>query len=225
VPVTVTPLLILALWMGGMAGGAALVAWWGLGGVGFPRVVATAIVGFGAITVLAGGGPMSVFGVVTAAAAGVVASRNRPTTALFGVSALAFAAVGVGVSPPVWAVSGIVFLGGVTTEMLLGHWFLVDPRLPRRPLRVLDAVGAVGLLLDVLVAAAYGAFGSDPTFVAAYAALVVFTGVLLVGVWFSLREPAYSGVMAATGLSYLAVLTSLGVVALGRVLLSGVSGG
>jgi hypothetical protein len=44
---------------------------------------------------------------------------------------------------------------------------------------------------------------------------------LMVGVFAALRYPAYSGVMAATGLSYLAVLTSLGGVFLGRVLVAG----
>jgi hypothetical protein len=46
--------------------------------------------------------------------------------------------------------------------------------------------------------------------------------VLLAGVIGSLRYPAYAGVMAATGLSYLAVLTTLGGVFLGRVLVAGV---
>jgi hypothetical protein len=39
---------------------------------------------------------------------------------------------------------------------------------------------------------------------------------LMVGVWFSLRVPSYTGVMAATGLSYLATLTALGAVVIGR---------
>ena len=42
---------------------------------------------------------------------------------------------------------------------------------------------------------------------------------MMVGVWFSLKEKGYEGVMAATGLSYLAVLTTLGSVAMGRFLL------
>jgi hypothetical protein len=45
--------------------------------------------------------------------------------------------------------------------------------------------------------------------------------VLMVAVIAALRYPAYSGVMAATGLSYLAVLTTLGAVFLGRALLAG----
>ncbi len=43
----------------------------------------------------------------------------------------------------------------------------------------------------------------------------------MVAVIGALRYPAYSGVMAATGLSYLAVLTTLGGIFLGRALLAG----
>lgn len=49
-----------------------------------------------------------------------------------------------------------------------------------------------------------------------FAALALLTGVLLLAVWSSLRQPSYSGVMAATGLSYLAVMTALGAVVTGR---------
>ena len=45
--------------------------------------------------------------------------------------------------------------------------------------------------------------------------------VLMVGVIASLRYPAYSGVMAATGLSYLALLTTLGAVFVGRAIVAG----
>jgi hypothetical protein len=42
-----------------------------------------------------------------------------------------------------------------------------------------------------------------------------------VAVLLSIRVPSYTGVMAATGLSYLAVLTSLGSVLLGRAVIGG----
>jgi hypothetical protein len=40
-------------------------------------------------------------------------------------------------------------------------------------------------------------------------------------VWSSLGEAGYSGVMAATGLSYLAVLTAAGAAVIGRLLVDG----
>ena len=49
----------------------------------------------------------------------------------------------------------------------------------------------------------------------------VASALLMVGVWLALAETGYSGVMAATGLSYLAVLTALGAAVLGRLLVSG----
>ena len=121
-------------------------------------------------------------------------------------------------------ITGMLFLGGITTEMLLGHWFLVDPTLPRWSLMTLDAIAGAGLALEVAVVVATGSLtmsGQDAVYSAVYVALAVFCVVLMLGVWGSLREPRYSGVMAATGLSYLAVLVAFGVVAIGRSLVAG----
>ena len=58
-----------------------------------------------------------------------------------------------------------------------------------------------------------------PTDIAGIAYLMLALGTigLAVMVWFSLAEKGYEGVMAATGLSYLATLTVLGAVFLARV--------
>jgi hypothetical protein len=50
----------------------------------------------------------------------------------------------------------------------------------------------------------------------AFVGLALMTALLLVGVWFALNERGYNGVMAATGLSYLAVLTVIGATISGR---------
>ena len=115
-----------------------------------------------------------------------------------------------------WVViSGAVALGGITSEMLLGHWYLVDPKLPRRALKILAAVGILGIAADtVLVQVSVADSAVIPP--AVLAGLGATTVVLMVGVWFALRVPSYTGVMAATGLSYLATLTGLGAVVLGR---------
>ena len=116
--------------------------------------------------------------------------------------------------------TGSVALGGVTSEMMLGHWYLVDPRLPRWALQRLDAAGVVGVVADTTLLLGRGAAGSsDSVIVWAYLGLAGTTVVLMVAVWFALREPRYSGVMAATGLSYLAMLTVVGAVVAGRSLL------
>jgi hypothetical protein len=149
-------------------------------------------------------------------------ARNRRLAGVFLLVAGAgylFDAAGLGGWLP--ALSLTAALGGVTGEMALAHWYLVDPRLPRNVLRALAIGGIGGLLLDGLVLGLLGV----PSGTGAAVAFWILLGtsvVLMVGVIGALRWPAYSGVMAATGLSYLAVLTTLGAVFLGRAVVGGV---
>jgi hypothetical protein len=116
--------------------------------------------------------------------------------------------------------SAALALGGVSGEMVLGHWYLVDPRMPRWALKSLAGVAIVGLVADGLVLRVGIGFPADGA-QWAYWLLAATSVVLMAGVLGSLRQPAYSGVMAATGLSYLAVLTTLGAVFMGRALAIG----
>lgn len=216
--------LILAMWVGGMAGGAAVVAAWRVVGPGYTWLSAGVVALFGCATVLAGGGWPAAVGTIVAVCAGAAARRPTIAFAAMGVSAVAFLLVALDDSPAIPAASGLAFLGAVTTEMALGHWFLVDPKLPRWPLAALAAAAGAFLVADVAATLGGGSLplsGGDAVFGYAYLLLSGFTALLLTGVWFSLREPRYSGVMAATGLSYLAVLTSFGVVTIGRAVLGG----
>lgn len=214
-----TPALVLAIWTAGVAGGAASVAFWNVVGPGYVWLAAGTTAVFGGSVVLAGGGGWAVAGVV--ASIGGLAAARTPVIAgaLLAAAAVSFALAAWTESPIGPVVSGALFVGGITSEMLLGHWYLVDPRLPRWALYRLTAAGAVGLLVEVvIIGARLAADGlqADAVFAWAYAALAFMTGLLVAGVWFSLREPRYTGVMAATGLAYLAVLTSLGVLVVGR---------
>ena len=155
-------------------------------------------------------------------ALGLISARNRQLSGLFQVAAgiaLAIQAIRLGGWAP--ALSATVALGVVTGEMLLGHWYLIDPRLPRWALKTLAISGILGLVLDGMVLAIAGLPYGGATI--AYWVLTVTSVVLMAAVFASLRYPAYAGVMAATGLSYLAVLTSLGGVFLGRLLVAGVT--
>lgn len=214
-----TPSLVLAMWTAGVAGGAAAVARWNVVGPGYVWLTAATTAVFGGFVILAGGGAWAVAGVV-ASVVGFAAARTPPVAAgALAVGALAFAMAAWIDSPIGPVVSGAVLVGGITSEMMLGHWYLVDPRLPRWALYRLAAAGAVGLVVDAAIISTRllsGGLRADAVFVWAYVALATMTGLLVAGVWFSLREPRYTGVMAATGLSYLAVLTSLGVVVVGR---------
>lgn len=152
---------------------------------------------------------------------GLVWARNRLLAGVLLVGAgVLFVADAAVLGPLLPAVSLAAALGGVTGEMALAHWYLVDPRLPRSVLRGLAIAGIVGLVADGVVLALIGDLTNSGPIIAFVALLATSIG-LMVAVIGALRWPAYSGVMAATGLSYLAVLTSLGAVFLGRAIVGG----
>ncbi|MEY2765641.1 MAG: hypothetical protein RLZ40_740 [Actinomycetota bacterium] len=124
---------------------------------------------------------------------------------------------------------GAVFLGAVSDAMLLGHWYLVQPGMPRKLLNQLTNVLLVVWPLEVLVfllptgmiSVLNGTIDDGWNGVLGWfwLACASLTGVLA---WFTraaLRERSYSAVMAATGLSYLAILTGFGTDLIARALL------
>lgn len=126
--------------------------------------------------------------------------------------------------------AGALFLGAVTDAMLLGHWYLVQPGLPRRLLHELvDALAVVWpievvamLLPTGMISVWSGAVddGWGGTLGWFWAACAVTTMVLVVVTKAALREREYSAVMAATGLLYLAILTAFGTDLVARAVLS-----
>jgi protein NrfD len=116
------------------------------------------------------------------------------------------------------AVAGTFFLGAVTHAMVLGHWYLNQPRLPIEPLK-----GATYIMLASLaVAGAAGLATRGRLLKAVLPGLVAFSSS---GYWWAwlllLAGTAALGVMvrstvwtrstqSATGLLYIAVLTALG---------------
>jgi hypothetical protein len=135
-------------------------------------------------------------------------------------------------NPALWLlrlVVGAVFLGAVSDAMLLGHWYLVQPGMPRRLLNQLTNVLLVVWPIEVLVmilptgmiSVLNGSIDDGWNGVLGWfwLACAALTGVLA---WFTraaLRERSYSAVMAATGLSYLAILTGFGTDLIARALL------
>jgi hypothetical protein len=127
--------------------------------------------------------------------------------------------------------AGAAFLGSVTDAMLLGHWYLVQPGLPRRHLN--DLVRALGWVWPVEVVSMLLPTGMFSVFSGAvddgwggqlgwfWAACAVTTIVLVVVTKAALRERYYSAVMAATGLLYLAILTAFGTDLVARAVLAG----
>ena len=114
-------------------------------------------------------------------------------------------------------VVGAAFLGVVSDAMLLGHWYLVQPGLPRSPIHELNHwimrlwPFEVGLLLvpTGMVSAVRGTIddGWNGLLSWFWVGSAVMTIVLSIVTKAALKERAYSAVMAATGLLYLAILT------------------
>jgi hypothetical protein len=152
---------------------------------------------------------------------------------LIGVAALVAAGAADG-GPFALAVArtivGAAFLGAVTDAMLLGHWYLVQPGLGRGPLSELTLWVAAMWPLEMLVllwptgmlSALSGSVDDGYGgllgwfWVACAASTIVLCGVT----WLALKERAYSAVMAATGLLYLAILTAFGTDLVARAILA-----
>ena len=127
--------------------------------------------------------------------------------------------------------AGVLFLGAVTDAMLLGHWYLVQPGLPRRHLN--DLVRAVGWVWPVEVIAMLLPVGMFAVFSGRiddgwsgqlgwmWVACAITTIVLVMVTKAALKERYYSAVMAATGLLYLAILTAFGTDLVALAVLSG----
>jgi hypothetical protein len=126
--------------------------------------------------------------------------------------------------------AGAAFLGAVTDAMLLGHWYLVQPGLPRRLLNELVSwvVGiwpAEVLLLLVptgMVSVLNGSIddGWNGTLGWFWVACALTTLGLAFVTRAALKERQYSAVMAATGLLYLAILTAFGTDLVARAVLA-----
>jgi hypothetical protein len=173
-----------------------------------PRRVALALftaVALAYVVVLARGGRAAPL-----AAAGLVA----------GAAALLLAAIGWsgGVVGGLAAALHLLVLaaatGGVTAAMILGHWYLVTPRLSERPLvlvaRLLTIVVALQLLLFVVWAALGVGTGGRPfaalvTGAALFVWLRLGIGLLfpLVISWMAVRTASTRSMESATGLLYL----------------------
>ncbi len=130
------------------------------------------------------------------------------------------------VSPPTWGFAGILLsllagalaLGLVNESMVLGHWYLVSPKLPGKPLQELTFLLLAALLVQggllVLNAAIpardapdstavlAGSLASNPAFWLRVGVGLAFPIVLAYMAWQSSREHA---MMSATGLLYIAV--------------------
>lgn len=120
-------------------------------------------------------------------------------------------------------------LGGVWASMVLGHWYLVTPRLPEAPLVRFARWLALGLAVQLGLFVAWTAFGAGPEGAPAFAALVgpwaLFVWLrLLVGLvfplvvsWAAIQTARSRSMESATGLLYI----NVGTIAAGTILAAG----
>ncbi len=125
---------------------------------------------------------------------------------------------------------GAAFLGSVTDAMLLGHWYLVQPGLGRFP--IFELIRWLAVLWPIEVAVLVwpvGMFsvlsgsvddGWNGTLGWFWVACAIATVILVFVTNAALKEKAYSAVMAATGLLYLAILTAFGTDLVARAVLT-----
>lgn len=127
-------------------------------------------------------------------------------------------------------VVGACLLGAVSDAMLLGHWYLTQPGLPRDPLQelvkwtaIVTPFAIVTWMIPTGMTAVFSGQINDG-FSGLLGWVWVVSGastLLLVGAtWLALKERFYSAVMAATGLLYLAILTAFGIDLVARAVLS-----
>jgi hypothetical protein len=165
--------------------------------------------------------------------------HRTPALALAGLAsagaALAFAAAGWGGGGPASALLLIelvllaTVLGGVWAAMVLGHWYLVTPRLPEAPLVRISRWLAVALAVQLGLFVAWVALGAGPGGVPAFAALAgpwaLFVWLrLLVGLvfplvvsWAAVQTARTRSMESATGLLYI----NVGTIAAGTILAAG----
>lgn len=116
--------------------------------------------------------------------------------------------------------TGAAFMGAVTDGLLLGHWYLVDRRLPRDHIKRLALVLLVAVVIEAVAVAVAGfgeaglpagfnlflGIGGVVTWVAL--GMVLATALVAVLIMVSLRGTQARAVQAATGFFYLAVITA-----------------
>jgi hypothetical protein len=120
----------------------------------------------------------------------------------------------------VLVVTGAAFMGAVTDGLLLGHWYLVERRLPRDHIQRLALILLVAVAVEAAAVAVSGfgdtglpagfnlflGIGGVATWVALGMALA--TALVAILIVISLRGTQSRAVQAATGFFYLAVITA-----------------
>ena len=112
----------------------------------------------------------------------------------------------------------ILLVSSVFSSMMIGHWFLVDPTIERIGMKNISKFSS-GLSILMAFLVFINIYESSSMFFSSVSEnllknVVIFlylsSALLSFGSLKSLQEKSYTGVMASTGLSYLALIVSLG---------------
>ena len=112
----------------------------------------------------------------------------------------------------------ILLVSSVFSSMMIGHWFLVDPTIERIGMKNISKFSTgLSILLSFLVfiniyesSSMFFSIVSENLLKNVVIFLYLSSALLSFGSLKSLQEKSYTGVMASTGLSYLALIVSLG---------------
>jgi len=120
-------------------------------------------------------------------------------------------------------------IGGVFAAMILGHWYLVTPKLPEAPLILLARALLVVVIVQVVLFVAWVGTGAGPADVAPFSSLVgpwalfvwlrLIVGLIfpLIVCWASVQPARTRSMESATGLLYI----NVGSIAAGTILAAG----
>jgi len=112
----------------------------------------------------------------------------------------------------------ILLVSSVFSLMMIGHWFLVDPTIPRVGMKNI-AIFSIFLSLGISILVFFDFYESSSNLFNllsssvlnnVIAFLYISSAILSFGSFKSLQEKSYTGVMASTGLSYLSLIVSMG---------------
>ncbi len=112
----------------------------------------------------------------------------------------------------------ILLVSSVFSSMMIGHWFLVDPTIERIGMKNISKFSsglsfllAFLVFLDIYQSSSMFFINVSYNLLNNVLIFLYFSSALLsFGSYKSLQEKSYTGVMASTGLSYLALIVALG---------------
>jgi hypothetical protein len=178
---------------------------------------------------------LSIAALVTRGAAPLVADLAERAAFGAGTLTVLFGALGWGGGPLGAAALllhlGVLFAatGGVFAAMVLGHWYLVTPKLPEAPLILLARALLIVMALQVGLFVAWVALGAGPASGAPFSALTgewalfvwlrLIVGLIfpLVVSWAAVQTARTRSMESATGLLYI----NVGTIAAGTILAAG----